>query len=78
MEYQGFDPCASSLRRTHASNCANTRALFSRTCARGARSKGKGQKNKNAPGGTRTPDPGLIGPMLYQTELPERDVLPDS
>ena len=31
--------------------------------------------NKNdgayAPGGTRTPDPGLIRPMLYQTELPE-------
>merc|ERR1712121_401069 len=24
-----------------------------------------------APGGTRTPDPGLIRPMLYQTELPE-------
>ena len=27
---------------------------------------------KNAPGGTRTPDPGLIRPMLYQTELPEQ------
>ena len=26
----------------------------------------------SAPGGTRTPDPGLIRPMLYQTELPER------
>ena len=25
----------------------------------------------HAPGGTRTPDPGLIRPMLYQTELPE-------
>ena len=25
-----------------------------------------------APGGTRTPDPGLIRPMLYQTELPEQ------
>ena len=24
-----------------------------------------------APGGTRTPDPGLIRSMLYQTELPE-------
>ena len=29
-------------------------------------------KNKTAPGGTRTPDPGLIRPMLYQTEFPER------
>ena len=28
-------------------------------------------EKKNAPGGTRTPDPGLIRPMLYQTELPE-------
>ena len=27
---------------------------------------------KNAPGGTRTPDPGLLRPMLYQTELPEQ------
>ena len=36
----------------------------------------KQTKNKNdgayAPGGTRTPDPGLIRPMLYQTELPEQ------
>merc|ERR1712073_140935 len=35
----------------------------------------KQSKNKNngayAPGGTRTPDPGLIRPMLYQIELPE-------
>ena len=30
------------------------------------------KKKSNAPGGTRTPDPGLIRPMLYQTELPER------
>ncbi len=30
------------------------------------------KNGKNAPGGTRTPDPGLIRPMLYQTELPER------
>ena len=30
------------------------------------------KKKSNAPGGTRTPDPGLIRPMLYQTELPEQ------
>ena len=29
-------------------------------------------KKSNAPGGTRTPDPGLIRPMVYQTELPEQ------
>ena len=32
----------------------------------------KAELKESAPGGTRTPDPGLIRPMLYQTELPER------
>ena len=36
--------------------------------------KRKPKKKNNAPGGTRTPDPGLIRPMLYQTELPELKV----
>ena len=49
-------------------------APTARRCA--ARNAPDKNKIKNdgayAPGGTRTPDPGLIRPMLYQTELPEQ------
>ena len=55
MEYQGFDPCTSCLRSTHASDCANTPTVGRGACRKRGQNNVSRKKNPHSVTGNRTP-----------------------